>query len=105
MRLDSHIESSFNATSIFETDLPGTVVHVTADFRRSPLALAILRLLDNAPLHPYPLPRLIRHWRPPQDLSVGQRASLYRMIDRLVVDGLIAAGGTERDERYLQMST
>jgi len=105
MRLDSHTESSFNATSIFETDLPGTVVHVTADFRRSPLALAILGLLENGPMHPYGIQRLIRQWGKDQVVNVGQRASLYRMIDRLEEAGFIAVGGTERDERYPERTT
>src|SRR4029078_5347526 len=100
MTLDSHTESSFNATSIFETDLPGTVVHVTADFRRSPLALAILGLLENGPMHPYGIQRLIKQWGKEQVVNVGQRTSLYLMIVRLEEAGLLTAGATEQDERY-----
>jgi DNA-binding PadR family transcriptional regulator len=81
------------------------VVHVTADFRRSPLALAILGLLENGPMHPYGIQRLIRQWGKDQVVNVGQRASLYRMIDRLKEAGFIAAGGTERDERYPERTT
>jgi DNA-binding PadR family transcriptional regulator len=81
------------------------VVHVTADFRRSPLALAILGLLENGPMHPYGIQRLIRQWGKDQVVNVGQRASLYRMIDRLEEAGFIAAGGTERDERYPERTT
>ena len=78
---------------------------MTADFRRSPLALAILGLLENGPMHPYGIQRLIRQWGKDQVVNVGQRASLYRMIDRLEVAGFIAAGGTERDERYPERTT
>ena len=81
------------------------MVHVTADFRRSPLALAILGLLENGPMHPYGIQRLIRQWGKDQVVNVGQRASLYRMIDRLEESGFIAAGSTERDERYPERTT
>ncbi|HZX01297.1 PadR family transcriptional regulator [Kribbella sp.] len=69
-------------------------------FRRSTLALAILGLLENGPMHPYGIQRLIKQWGKDQVVNVGQRTSLYRMIVRLEDAGLIAAGATERDERY-----
>ncbi|HET6742874.1 MAG TPA: PadR family transcriptional regulator [Kribbella sp.] len=69
-------------------------------FRRSPLALAILGLLENGPLHPYGIQRLIKQWGKDQVVNVGQRTSLYRMIVRLEEADLITVGSTERDERY-----
>ncbi|GAA1156409.1 PadR family transcriptional regulator [Kribbella jejuensis] len=69
-------------------------------FRRSTLAMAILGLLENGPMHPYGLQRLIKQWGKDQVVNVGQRTSLYRMIVRLEEAGLITAGATERDERY-----
>jgi DNA-binding PadR family transcriptional regulator len=69
-------------------------------FRRSTLALAILGLLENGPLHPYGIQRLIRQWGKDQVVNVGQRTSLYRMMVRLEDAELITAGATERDERY-----
>ena len=74
-------------------------------FRRSPLALAILGLLENGPLHPYGIQRLIKQWGKDQVVNVGQRTSLYRMIVRLEEAGLITAGATERDERYPERTT
>ncbi|GAA1579494.1 PadR family transcriptional regulator [Kribbella karoonensis] len=62
--------------------------------------MAILGLLENGPLHPYGIQRLIKQWGKDQVVNVGQRTSLYRMIVRLEEAGLIAAGATERDERY-----
>jgi DNA-binding PadR family transcriptional regulator len=62
--------------------------------------MAILGLLENGPLHPYGLQRLIKQWGKDQVVNVGQRTSLYRMIVRLEEAGLITAGVTERDERY-----
>ncbi len=78
---------------------------VTANFRRSPLALAILGLLENGPMHPYGIQRLIKRWGKDKVVNVDQRASLYRMIDRLDEAGLITAGGTDRDERYPERTT
>ena len=78
---------------------------VTSTFRRSPLALAILGLLENGPMHPYGIQRLIKRWGKDKVVNVDQRASLYRMIDRLEGAGLITAGGTERDERYPERTT
>jgi DNA-binding PadR family transcriptional regulator len=81
------------------------VTVTTTNFRRSPLALAILSLLENGPLHPYGIQRLIKQWGKDQVVNVGQRASLYRMIDRLAEAGLITTSGTDRDERYPERTT
>jgi DNA-binding PadR family transcriptional regulator len=78
---------------------------VKPTFRRSPLALAILGLLENGPLHPYGIQRLIKQWGKDQVVNVGQRTSLYRMIARLEAEGLITVGDTERDERYPERTT
>ena len=78
---------------------------VTTTFRRSPLALAILGLLENGPMHPYGIQRLIKQWGKDKVINVGQRASLYRMIDRLEEAQLITAVGTDRDERYPERTT
>jgi DNA-binding PadR family transcriptional regulator len=78
---------------------------VTTTFGRSPLALAILGLLENGPMHPYGIQRLIKQWGKDKVINVGQRASLYRMIDRLKEAELITAVGTDRDERYPERTT
>jgi DNA-binding PadR family transcriptional regulator len=78
---------------------------VTSTFRRSPLALAILGLLENGPMHPYGIQRLIKRWGKDKVINVDQRASLYRVIDRLLEAGLITAGETDRDERYPERTT
>src|SRR6201991_2409694 len=91
--------SSYIATSFFAPYAEGVT------FRRSPLALAILGLLETGPMHPYGIKRLIKQWGKDQVVNVGQRASLYRMIDRLEEAGLVAAGGTDRDERYPERTT
>src|SRR6476659_7334875 len=73
--------------------------------RSSPLALTVLALLHYQPLHPYGIQRLIKQWGKDKVVNVGQRASLYRMIDRLDEAGLITVSGTDRDERYPERTT
>jgi DNA-binding PadR family transcriptional regulator len=68
--------------------------------RPSPLALAVLSLLASEPLHPYGIQRLLRLWGKEEVVNVGQRANLYKTIDRLLEAGLIAVRLTERDDRY-----
>jgi DNA-binding PadR family transcriptional regulator len=74
-------------------------------FRRSPLALAILGLLEAGPLHPYGIQQLIKQWGKDQVINVGQRASLYKMINRLTEAELIAVDGTGRDQQYPERTT
>lgn len=65
--------------------------------RRSPLALAVLALLVEAPMHPYEMQRLIKQRGKDQVINVGQRATLYKTIDRLRRDGLISVRETSRE--------
>lgn len=71
-----------------------------ADFRPSPLAVAVLSLLHAAPLHPYAMQRLLRDWGKDKVINVGQRANLYKTIRRLLDAGLIAVRHVERDQQY-----
>jgi DNA-binding PadR family transcriptional regulator len=66
----------------------------------SPLALAVLSLLEVGPLHPYGLQRLIRLWGKDAVVNVRQRASLYKTIARLERAGLVAVRHTERDQSF-----
>lgn len=65
--------------------------------RRSPLALAVLVMLHEAPMHPYRMQRLIKDRDKAAVINVGIRANLYKTIDRLRRDGLIAVRETDRD--------
>ena len=71
-----------------------------SEFRASPLALAVLSLLQAAPLHPYGMQRLLKLWGKDNVINVGQRANLYKTIRRLDQAGLIAVRQTERDQQY-----
>ncbi|MFJ7098052.1 PadR family transcriptional regulator [Streptomyces mirabilis] len=68
--------------------------------RSSPVALTVLALLHYKPLHPYGIQRLVKDWGKEQVVNVRQRASLYRTIERLNGDGLIAVRETGRDQQY-----
>lgn len=67
-------------------------------FQRSPLALAILALLYEAPMHPYEMQRLIKERGKDEVINVRQRASLYQVIERLLREGLISVLETTRAE-------
>lgn len=69
-------------------------------FKRSPLALAVLVLLHEAPMHPYRMQRLIRDRGKDQVINVGQRASLYQTIDQLLRAGLITFWENARAEGF-----
>ncbi len=65
--------------------------------KRSPLALAVLALLMEMPMHPYRMQQLITARGKDKVVNVSQRASLYSTIERLNRDGLIRVAEVERD--------
>lgn len=67
--------------------------------KRSPIALAILAMLSEAPMHPYRMQRLIKERGKDEVINVAQRASLYQTIQRLDREGLISARQTIRDDK------
>ncbi|MFF7648982.1 PadR family transcriptional regulator [Streptomyces sp. NPDC007983] len=73
---------------------------MTASVKSSPLGLAVLALLHHRPLHPYGIQQLLKQWGKEQVVNVGQRAGLYRTIERLQAGGLITVRQTERDQQY-----
>jgi DNA-binding PadR family transcriptional regulator len=64
--------------------------------RRSTLALAILALLSEEPMHPYRMQQLIKQRHKEAVINVRLRSSLYQTIDRLERAGLIAVQETEK---------
>ncbi|RKE25534.1 PadR family transcriptional regulator [Paraburkholderia sp. BL23I1N1] len=68
--------------------------------RHSPLALAVLSMLTETPLHPYRMQQLIKARGKDEVINVGQRNSLYQTIDRLLRGDLIAIRETERDGAF-----
>jgi DNA-binding PadR family transcriptional regulator len=69
-------------------------------FQRSPLALAILALLHEQPMHPYLMQRLIKDRGKDQVINVAQRASLYQTISQLLRAELITFWETTRQEGF-----
>jgi DNA-binding PadR family transcriptional regulator len=67
--------------------------------KRSPIALAILAMLCEAPMHPYRMQRLIKERGKDEVINVTQRASLYQTIQRLGREGLISARQTIRADK------
>ncbi|NWJ71186.1 MULTISPECIES: PadR family transcriptional regulator [unclassified Pseudonocardia] len=65
--------------------------------QRSGLALAVLSLLTEEPMHPYRVQQLVRERGKDDVVNVGQRSQLYKTIDRLARDGLIVEHTTERE--------
>jgi DNA-binding PadR family transcriptional regulator len=63
------------------------------------VALAVLALLYEAPMHPYRMQQLIKERGKDEVINVRQRASLYQTIDRLLRAKLIAVSATVREER------
>jgi DNA-binding PadR family transcriptional regulator len=68
--------------------------------RPTPLALTVLGMLGGGPLHPYAIQSRMKLWGKDRVVNVGQRANLYKMIERLSAAGLIAVRQTERDQRF-----
>jgi DNA-binding PadR family transcriptional regulator len=69
-------------------------------FKRSPLALAVLTLLHETPMHPYKMQRLIKDRGKDQVINVTQRASLYQTINQLLRAGLITFWETTSQEGF-----
>jgi DNA-binding PadR family transcriptional regulator len=69
-------------------------------FKPSPLALAVLALLHESPMHTYKMQRLIKDRGKDQVINVEQRASLYQTINQLLRAGLITHWETTRAEGF-----
>ncbi len=69
----------------------------TSEPRRSTLALVLLALLVEAPMHPYRMQQVIKERGQDQLVNVAQRNSVYQALDRLVRDGLARAASTTRE--------
>lgn len=67
--------------------------------RRSPLAMAVLILLGEEPMHPYGLRQRIQEWDKDRVINVTQRNAIYQTIDRLARSGLIRLRETTRQPK------
>ena len=67
--------------------------------RRSPLAMALLGLFWESPMHAYRMQQLIKERHKDSVVNVTQRNSIYQTIERLLRGGLIEVEATTRDEK------
>src|SRR6266496_4207613 len=68
--------------------------------RFSSIALAVLALLYEEPMHPYRMQQLIKERGKDEVINVRQRTSLYQTIDRLLRTKLITIRETAREEKW-----
>jgi DNA-binding PadR family transcriptional regulator len=73
--------------------------------RRSVLALAVLSMLTEEPMHAYRMQQLIKERRKDDIVNVSQRNSVYQTIQRLVRDGLAEVASTGRAENRPERTT
>ncbi|MFE6919477.1 PadR family transcriptional regulator [Nocardia sp. NPDC057663] len=70
----------------------------------TPLAIAVLALLDERPMHPYEMYQLLIARR--EDLLIKVRpGSLYHAVARLAADAMVRAEGTEREGNRPERTT
>jgi DNA-binding PadR family transcriptional regulator len=67
--------------------------------RPSPLAIVVLALLAEEPMHAYRMQQLLSARHKHQVANIAQRNSVYQTIDRLRRAGLVEVRETTRDER------
>jgi len=65
--------------------------------QRSPLALAVLALLTEEPMHPYRIQQLIKERGKDEVINVRKRTNIYQTIDRLLRDELIVIRETRKE--------
>ncbi|SEM78732.1 PadR family transcriptional regulator [Lihuaxuella thermophila] len=66
--------------------------------KKSPIALAILALLIEEPMHPYRMQQLLKERGKHDVINVRHRTSIYQTIDRLRRDGAIAIQGKKQND-------
>jgi DNA-binding PadR family transcriptional regulator len=59
------------------------------------IALTVLNLVHEEPMHPYQIQRVIRERH--KEWAMGKTRSLYHSVDRLLADGLIEPAEVSRD--------
>jgi DNA-binding PadR family transcriptional regulator len=65
--------------------------------RRSPLAVQLLQLLDEEPMHAYRMQRLIAERHKERIVNIAHRNSVYQTLDGLLRSELIAVDRVEAD--------
>ncbi|MBA4542229.1 PadR family transcriptional regulator [Thermoactinomyces daqus] len=66
--------------------------------KKSPIALAILSLLIEEPMHPYRMQQLLKERGKHEVINIRHRTGIYQTIDRLLRDGAIAVREKKQHE-------
>lgn len=66
--------------------------------KKSPVAMAVLALLFEEPMHPYRMWQLIKERSKDEVINVRYRNTLYQTIDRLVRNELISEKETRKED-------
>ena len=73
--------------------------------RRSVLALAVLSMLTEEPMHAYRMQQLIKDRHKDDVVNVTQRNSVYQTIQRLLRDQLVEIESTQRTDNRPERTT
>ena len=73
--------------------------------RRSVLAVAVLSMLTEEPMHPYRMQQLIKERNKGDIVNVTQRNSVYQTIDRLLRAELVEVESTAREANRPERTT
>jgi DNA-binding PadR family transcriptional regulator len=73
--------------------------------RRSVLALAVLSMLTETPMHAYRMQQLIKERHKDDVVNVTQRNSLYQTTQRLLREDLVEIESTERSDNRPERTT
>jgi len=73
--------------------------------RRSVLAMAVLSMLSEEPMHPYRMQQLIKERHKGDVVNVTQRNSIYQTIDRMLRDELVVVDSTAREANRPERTT
>jgi DNA-binding PadR family transcriptional regulator len=73
--------------------------------RRSVLAMAVLSMLTEEPMHAYRMQQLVKERHKDDVINVSQRNSIYQTIQRLVRDELVEVEATGRAENRPERTT
>jgi DNA-binding PadR family transcriptional regulator len=73
--------------------------------RRSVLALAVLSMLTEEPMHAYRMQQLIKERHKDNVVNVSQRNSVYQTVQRLVRDRLAEVDSTQRTDNRPERTT
>jgi DNA-binding PadR family transcriptional regulator len=73
--------------------------------RRSVLAVAVLSMLTEEPMHAYRMQQLIKERHKGDVVNVTQRNSIYQTIDRLLRDGLVEVQSSAREANRPERTT